>query len=1857
MEVLEFKKHPYGFLDFESIAGLSNAIKTRASDKNGLRNSQVTDQSEEFQFENPSSRFHPEGPASKVTRRSRRGEGSLKIDNNYFSKYNEMFHKELEQNNPDSLHYVMYNKICSRQLVFKGKLDSPIENAEGFPEVFEFTTKYIKLLVGIKGSTLSVRSTPYHEFKSHLLATLNLHEHEDKLSLLRAELQLTNLTGSKSLDSLLSDGCYVKFKVNTRTSAVECVLTYDLYLGTEMNQFLNSKVIDKICKVVNANMQVLGWAEEISTVSKNNIAAPDLSDLDNTEIPPNAQLFYDAMIRNALAQKDLSLLFELPELETNLLNFQARTVNWLLSKESVEYNTETNRCQPKPLLSESFLQLCQQRIESFFSFDDFNSHTDDHLEGQIFCFLNSICFGWQRILFHERVFWFNKYNANLFTNHYIYKYVLNYFRNENTPKVSPGQGLLAEEMGLGKTVEVTALILLNPIPAHQIDKTIDVQLKDHGDLKPVLKTKTTLIIAPDSILKQWVEELLKLAPSLAVTVYKGIGKYPQFGNNARLISDYLRMFDIVFTSYSVISKELDYAVYSSRNNLTRAASRKRKNVDLDNDDDNDDEKNEDEDDMDGQGTDSVDNNNGYSLHSATQSLAFSATLDKDEDKEFSEKYRELFQISLSVRRPKIANQKSDQNQDTTDFEKALQDELSLALKHNKLPDMYHNNEYKSPLMFLQFWRVILDEVQMVSSQVSRAFKSAALIPRYHSWGVSGTPIKKNLQDLHSVLSFLKYQPFSRANGKFCWDVLTNININTNDDFIKLWSSIGLRHTKAMVEDDIKLPPQRRMLMTIPFNAVEQENYNQILGDFLSTVCLDVNGNPVFDDWEPTPTILTYMRNWLTRLRQVCCNPQIGHLSQSFRRNRARQNMNSGKAVKVVEALKTLDHVLDDMLAKASDDIITSERKLVQVYVDLAQLYEFIRCPRNAQFHFHKASLICQEIIARTNQMIDNTVEHLSQIKRKIGQADDSEVKQETNDEPNLLDDDDENEPEGKSSSNGRPVSMTDYDYRESQRLEELINTYRIRLRAWDILLHKCYFLLGSSYFQLYDEEYSKKVTENPFIEFDSVDKSLLASYDHKIVTRMLLGTEVDCTNFRSESFFEQSFNPEFVDLDSGDSLEVFRAKHQERCYYVEAEAIRQRLLKGSIANVEKAVESRIKNREFFASSKPNSENLLVDDGSLFLPKSTKKFFKDLPIIQISDLEETVLGIKAKLFFNRVNSLVTQLNNQAIVINEWMGELIKILCMPLLSFEKDPNGEEYEKSIEEQDKASCYLHLVNKMLIDRIEAINGKESSTKIVSAQKQQQDQRDFEMEMDRINDKSFLNNLEQQRKSVKPVSKASFQDLLYEVRDIESDLKDEERIGSTSANLERKLLYEMGERIRGIYDNQKLAQVLLQKEVSVNCNAVFNARIDYFKQLQQISDSVKMPNYNFDIDFLHFHRVELILTTLCQYVQEDVAKLSKFVTKFKYLQTLTKNQQVQDDTGTGDEDDFLCIICRTEITIGSLTSCGHKYCKDCLEHWFRNSRRSCPMCKAYIAESGIYNFTRYKPNLKASNAVNGATSIESTKASKPDDNNLFSIYRQIDDIGLGEIMSIELKHSYSSKVDMIVKQVLYLRNKDPKVQIVVFSQWHDLLYILSVAFRDMNISYLASYGTLNGSGNAGRPRSRYDAVEEFKNSENGITCFLLNAKAQASGLTLINATHIFLCEPLVNTSLELQAISRIHRIGQTKMTTVWMFAIENTVEESIVLLSTNKRLNYVENSSSLDSTGNGNILSSMSNKISRARELSRAESMTLLKSEGIDRLVNRASGDGESVSNSDLWDAFFCATSTREMSQTMNLETMSKMN
>lgn len=1528
--------------------------------------------------------------------------------------------------------------------------------------VVDASNEIVKLSFG-KGGTLLVKC---QRAKLHTLIEIG---DVPESQILLEEIRL--ITSAHHKYGLSSDA---RLSLKLGNAVVRVTLTYVLDYRMSLENTVLRKILASLINILD-NDTATNKTQELA------IATPEL--------------FYKCICEHTEKLPVFEGDFDLPELETDLLKFQKKTVNWMLEKESAKYNFETSRCDQIVAFTESDLVH----------------------EESILKFVNKIWCGWKPMEISSRRVFFNKYTGHLASLQQIKDYLLEYMHQEDKnlyPMTLPARCLLSEEMGLGKTVETTSLILLNQRPITDVDKRLNLPLNEFGDAKTIIKGRTTLIIAPSTILQQWKNEIINLAPSLALTEYKGVSNYPMFDNKPAVIAEYLRKFDVVITTYQIISKELDYAKYSSKLRKTRASKR------------------------------------DVPYSDAMSEVSGEDGIESDVKETLAHDYLTLFQLT-SLRKPLQANQKSDSLQQETDYEQALQNEIQLAMRHNKIPSWYRKNEYESPLMLIQFWRVILDEVQMVSLTVSKAFQSAALIPRYHAWGVSGTPIRKDLNDLFSYLKFLRLYPFNHDIGVLSWEVL----VKNVPEFKKFWSSIAIRHTKAMVHDDIKLPPQNRVLLTIPFTAVEQDLYDEKFSECLSHIGLDEMGDPIADDWDPSPSVLSLMRTWLSRLRQICCSPQVGNL-QLNSRGMKRSNLKNGMAL--IDSLKTLDRLLSDMLTRLYGEISDFERRKIEVLSQLSDLLEFVYHPEEAVKYLKVGIVETLNVINRIEIMLAKYIQEYK------------------NTSENEVDDDDEI---------GRIEAGKQNDGKAN---EALISSIRVRLRSWLLILHRFYFLFASANFQLYDEEFQKLVQKyKPKIDV----KNLGDIIKH-------FGAQERANELAS---LLTSIPIAQLELDHG-LVDLESPQENETKYYELAEDVRMRILKSSVKQFNKTLTARISGRGFLFPI----ETDFVDDASNLLPKSSKKFFNKIPLIDLEDLSLFAITPQVQSFLNKITRFINDLNESSQEINTKFGKLIELLLEPVdkkeLELDKkkrkgdedeEPVDNDYEKHLEVQGIAEDLLSSLDVLLTQRKGLITGLLEERIIFSHQ--------LKLSSD---------------------GKLDFSKLVSELTEIENELEDS---SSRAASLDVELFGVLGKKLRLLYENQKLAQAMITRELNLSCNAVFNSRVEYFKQLQQISDTVKLRNYPYlDREELDHHRINSMFAGALNTLRDLRRQMDNAVGRFRYLSELVRESQ--QTVNEANEDIMTCIICRSSISIGSLTLCGHKYCKECLEHWMRSSRH-CPMCKARIDIQSVYNFTRYAPELKAKEVQN--PEVKSNKGGM-----LNSIYKPLNEDLVQEVQEIKLESSYSTKVDMIVKQASYLKKCDPCVQIVIFSQWQDMLYILSNALKSAGITFVGTDSIfLSDEKNPSSKKPKKEAaVEYFKQPENRITCFLLNAKSQASGLTLVNATHIFLCEPLVNTSLELQAISRIHRIGQTKPTTVWMFAIENTVEESIIITSTNKRIKLIEKSA---------IDKGTESEPSEAK-LSEADSLTMMRSVGVDELLEKHA-QGENVTNNDLWHSFFSAKQSEQ--------------
>jgi SNF2 family DNA or RNA helicase len=76
--------------------------------------------------------------------------------------------------------------------------------------------------------------------------------------------------------------------------------------------------------------------------------------------------------------------------------------------------------------------------------------------------------------------------------------------------------------------------------------------------------------------------------------------------------------------------------------------------------------------------------------------------------------------------------------------------------------------------------------------------------------------------------------------------------------------------------------------------------------------------------------------------------------------------------------------------------------------------------------------------------------------------------------------------------------------------------------------------------------------------------------------------------------------------------------------------------------------------------------------------------------------------------------------------------------------------------------------------------------------------------------------------------------------------------------------------------------------------------------------------------------------------------------------------------------------------------------------------------------------------------------------------------------------------------------------------------------------------------------------------LERFRN-DSAVRVLVMTLGLGAEGLDLIVANHVFLLEPLLNVHQELQAVNRVHRVGQLRPTFVHKYVLQGTIEERIV--------------------------------------------------------------------------------------------------
>lgn len=235
---------------------------------------------------------------------------------------------------------------------------------------------------------------------------------------------------------------------------------------------------------------------------------------------------------------------------------------------------------------------------------------------------------------------------------------------------------------------------------------------------------------------------------------------------------------------------------------------------------------------------------------------------------------------------------------------------------------YHFQERKkSALVILQWWRVVMDEVQMLGLEsATNAALTISRIPRRLSLAISGTPAKTEVSNLIGSLRFLG----SFISQKI-WDRLLQGPFAIA--FEKTFDRIAIRTTKDEIVHELQIPKQTRTLVPISLNQIEIEYYRDTLRRLLQYLGIDDEGYPIAERWKMD---VVKLRSAFHALRMVCDHVSAG---QKLLRAVGGGHVVHGKRV------STLTEALDQLIQSAERQYWSTDLARMKLHIRKAILQQ------------------------------------------------------------------------------------------------------------------------------------------------------------------------------------------------------------------------------------------------------------------------------------------------------------------------------------------------------------------------------------------------------------------------------------------------------------------------------------------------------------------------------------------------------------------------------------------------------------------------------------------------------------------------------------------------------------------------------------------------------------------------------------------------------------------------------------------------------------------------------------------------------------------------------------------------------
>lgn len=197
----------------------------------------------------------------------------------------------------------------------------------------------------------------------------------------------------------------------------------------------------------------------------------------------------------------------------------------------------------------------------------------------------------------------------------------------------------------------------------------------------------------------------------------------------------------------------------------------------------------------------------------------------------------------------------------------------------------------SPIFGMRWKRVVLDEAHVIKNTNTEVAKACYMLQSRSRWVLTGTPIQNNLNDMYSLIRFLRHEPWDQYHWwrkKVLEPLEQTDKVKQADDddggsgataLRKLLHEIMLRRTKNEIDAStglciVELPKKHMHVVYIDMNRCELDFYRTVV-DYSK-----VEFNSYLASVMGLKNKYIQLFAMLTRLRQICDHPYLALGSDS-----------------------------------------------------------------------------------------------------------------------------------------------------------------------------------------------------------------------------------------------------------------------------------------------------------------------------------------------------------------------------------------------------------------------------------------------------------------------------------------------------------------------------------------------------------------------------------------------------------------------------------------------------------------------------------------------------------------------------------------------------------------------------------------------------------------------------------------------------------------------------------------------------------------------------------------------------------------------------------------------------------------